>query len=482
MLPALALLACRLDPAVRPDAAPLPPTRWEQAVDWEAAGEEVARITQAYLRVDTTNPPGNESAGAALLAGLLSADGVPWSMHEFAPGRGNLVARLEGDGSGGGPICLLSHIDVATAEADLWPPGRGPLSGALVDGEIWGRGALDMKGMGAISLLSMLLLKRAEVPLRRDVILLAVADEEVSNQGVQHLVEHHWGEVACEVVINEGGIGVRDVLFEGQAVFPISVGEKGALWAELIARGEPGHGSVPRPGEAPGRLIEAVEALAARPVEPAWHPAMLELLANVGAHRGGAAGFVLQRPALVRGLLRGQLMDNPITRAAITDTVHVTGFRGALEPNVVPSECRANLDCRLQPGVAPEEMLARLEAITADIEGVDYEARFAFAGNVSPWDDPVYEALARHVAAGRADLAVGPAISVGFTDSLYLRPLGVKAYGFVPFIVTEEEAATMHGNGERVSVENLAAGTRVLYRALVEIAGPGAPGTPTSTP
>lgn len=462
-------LLCGLLLASPAVAAPVDPAPFEAGLDWQEVGAETAALLSAYLQSDDTNPPGRETRGALLLAHWFAELGLPSTIYEFAPGRGSLLVRLPADTPTQPPLCLLSHIDVVEAEADRWE--RPPLSGEIADGHVWGRGALDMKGMGAIEAMTMALLVRQRVALQRDVIFLAVADEEVDNQGIRHMVEH-WEDVGCSHVVNEGGMGLQDALFEGQTILPISVGEKGFLWGQLVAEGEPGHGSTPVPDTAPERLVAAYQALAARKLEVTWDPSVYALLHAVGEHHGGVSGWVLRHPALVRLLVKGQLMDNPLTRAILIDTVNITGFSGAKEPNVVPSRVQANVDSRLLPGTDPDEMADRIEQIVADagVEGVRFEPTSQMKGAVSPWDDPFYAALARRSVEGLPGAVAGPALSPGFTDSIYLRELGVRAYGMVPFIVTEADLRTMHGDDERVSIENLERGTRALWRAVLDVA------------
>jgi acetylornithine deacetylase/succinyl-diaminopimelate desuccinylase-like protein len=443
-------------------------------IDWVKAGDEAVEVLAGYLQVNTANPPGNESAGAAYLAQILEREGIPSKTYEFAPGRGSLVARLPraADAPGDeGAICLLSHIDVAAADASKWPEGKGPWSGVVDDeGALWGRGALDMKGMGVLELMSMIWLKRQGVPLRRDVVLIAVADEEVHNQGMKHLVDQHWEEIRCSHLINEGGLGIRDALFEGQTAFAISVGEKGVLWLRMTVRGEGGHGSTPRPGLAPVRLLDKLQLIREREVEARMHPSLSETLARAGDHGGGLTGFVLKRPLLVDWMAEGKLMGRPGTRAALIDTVNITGLdTGDHEPNVVPTEASALLDCRLLPDTSAAAMVRRLQVITGDDPDVIFETLFGAPASVSPWDDPLYQALARHAVAGRDDAVAGPVLSVGFTDSLYARARGVRAYGLIPFEITEEEALTMHAPHERVSVANVRRGLEILFKVLVEV-------------
>jgi len=464
----MSVLCPLLSRAAPPLAEPGEARERGPTVDWERADQEVVDLLQGYLRVDTTNPPGHETRGAAYLADALAREGVPWEIVEELPGRGNLIARLPGRGDEA-PLCLLSHLDVVGAEPASWPADRQPLSGALDDdGMLWGRGALDMKGMGALQTMVMVLLRRHQVPLRREVILLAVADEEVANQGMIHLVRDHWDEIGCSQLVNEGGFGLEGLFFEGQTVFPISVGDKGVLWVRMIASGEPGHGSTPTPDEAPERLVRALHRLERRRPRRHWHPELFQLLGAAARDRGGLAGAVLRRPGLAKLVLRPRIRHNPLIQAVLTDTVHLTGLGGAGEPNVVAGEAWANLDCRLQPGTTAEGLIAELVDLVDDPQ-VRFEVIQTFEAELSPVDDPLFHALATRAVEEFPGSVAGPTLSVGFTDSAFARQLGVHAYGLIPFVLSRDELATVHGTGERVSVDNLHRGLRVLFRAIRDV-------------
>ena len=472
-LPLLAvlLLSCAGAPRAL-HTAPPGLEKYGAAMDFTKAGDEAVEVLRGYLRLDTMNPPGNETLGAEYLKAELAKDGLEAQVHEFAPGRGSLVARLKATTpSGEKPLCLLSHIDVVPAEAALWPKDKGPLSGALVDGMIWGRGALDMKGLGTLELQTFRWLARNHVPLHRDVILLAVADEEVGEGGMKLVTESLWGEVDCGHIINEGGMGVRGLLTENQTTFAISVGEKGILWVRVVAEGEAGHGSTPTDTRAPPHLVAALEKLATRQPKPRVQPAMYELLRRVGEKNGGAAGFVMQHPSLVDTFAMKKLLAKPNTRAGVTDTCQVTGFEGkGSAPNVIPSQVSALMDCRLLPGTTPRALLAELEGLVKDVPGIKLEVLQAFEAGVSEMDDPFFDALARHAVEGRDDAVAGPIISPGYTDSILARVKGARAYGFVPFDITPEELATFHGRDERVSVKNVHRGLEILFKAVIDVA------------
>ncbi|MBL8912701.1 MAG: M20/M25/M40 family metallo-hydrolase [Archangium sp.] len=466
----LALFGCATPRVLAP--APASIAARGDAVDWKAVGAEAVDFLSRYLQVDTRNPPGNETRGAEFLAAEFEKVGIASETWEFVPGRGSLVARLKATGAPSEkPLCLLSHLDVVTAEDDEWPPDAQPLSGAVKDGFVWGRGALDMKGMGAIEALTLILLARQHVPLKRDVILLAVADEEVDNAGMHLLTEKHWNELDCGVLINEGGIGLRGLLFENQTVFPITVAEKGTLWLRIVAKGAAGHGSTPTPGRATDALVRAVAKIRAREPKPTIHLSLYELLARVGAQKGGLTGFVLSHPSLVDLLVTGKLMANPATRAALTNTCQVTGWEGkGSAPNVIPSKVAAIVDCRVLPNTKPEVFLEELRGLLReDGDDITLEVISSEPASESATDDPLLVALERNLRHGREDIVVGPAISPGFTDSNLARPKGTKAYGLVPFEIDAELLGTMHGKHERLPIKELTRGLEVLYRSVLEV-------------
>ena len=458
------LMSCLIRPHVL-ESAPDTLQKRIDAVDWKDVEKEATVLLQEYIQTDTTNPPGNELVGAEYLASVLEREGIESKIVLSSEGRGNLIARLSGSGKEK-PLCLLSHIDTVTYESEKWtyPPLSGHLDG---EGFIWGRGALDMKSMGIMELMSLFLLKRNKVSLNRDVILLAVADEEDGGTGMKYLVDHHWDELDCGTLINEGGLGLEDAIFPGQDMYPISVGEKGNIWLRMVAEGNSGHGSTPRPNEASEKLLHALARIQSIPETTEIYPIFGQFLANLGAHKGGAMSVIMRHRTLRDMLVKPKLKANPLTKAAMMNTIHLTGFGGHNRPNVVASEVFAQFDCRILPGVVPEEFIATLKSVAGD--DVRFEVIAARKGNQSTMDNPVYRALARHAVLGEPDAVAGPVISVGFTDSIYVRPKGTHAYGFLPVLLNEKEMNGFHGVDERISVDNVRNGTRKLYSAILEV-------------
>jgi len=443
---------------------------WLNATDMATEEVEASLLMADYFRVDTTNPPGNERLGAQFLAEQLTIDGIASTLTAFSPGRDSLIAKLEANSKSGtskeGALCLLSHIDVVETESSSWT--HPPLSGIIKDGFIWGRGAIDMKGTGALQLHVFRMLHRMNVPLKRDVVLLAVADEESLNRGIQHVIDNHWDDIQCSQAFNEGGIGIEDLIFEGQDVFSISIGEKGVLWLRMTAQGVAGHGSTPRPEQSPDILVEAIKRLQAYN-EPFSPPATFStLMSLVGRQKGGLQGWILQHPTFVRTLLKGKVLKNHLTRASTTNTINLSGLEGSVVPNVVPSQSSALLDVRVLPGRSTAEMLEKITATVNDPR-VSFEIITAREAEVSPGDDPAYWALANQIQAIRPDAVVGPIISPGFTDSVFLRKKGVHAYGLAPYMMPATELLGMHGDNERISLENVNLGLRILWGAVLEL-------------
>lgn len=453
---------------------PVATDRVLDTVDWPAATAELTTRLGELLRIPSVNPPGDEALVVAWLDEWLRSEGIATEVIPLSAGRSSLVARLPGSGAEK-PLCLMSHVDVVPAEAERWTVP--PFSGELKDGFLWGRGALDMKGMTALEAMTMVQLKRLGVPLRREVVLLAVADEEVDSRGMDSIVRV-WERVGCSHLVNEGGYGLDGMFFEGQTFHAISVAEKGAVWIRMIASGQPGHGSTPAAGRAPEHLSRALAKLATRKDVVHWSDAILESFRRVGTEHGGVSGAILGSPFLVKLLVRGRLMANPVMHAALTNTVNVTGFFGGQAPNVVPSEVGAVLDCRILPGATVEGLLAELTALVDD-PNIRFEVTSQTNANGSPWDDPFFQALAARAVEGQEHAVAGPVVSVGYTDSQALRPLGVHAYGYVPFVIDPKLLGTTHGDDERVPVSELAPGLRRLMGAVLDVSlaeGGGRPG------
>ena len=434
--------------------------------DFDALARETADRLSEYLRVRTVNPPGNESEGARWLQQVLAKEGIESEIFESAPGRGNLYARLRGTGARR-PLILLSHIDVVPATPSAWQ--ADPWSGEVREGELWGRGALDMKGQAIVELMTMIALKRRGVPLARDLIFLANADEETGSTGAEWFAREKADLIRdAEFLLNEGGGNQVDsaghVLYYG-----VAVTEKLPYWLRLTARGSPGHGSVPRPDNAAARLSRALGRIAAHETPLRVIPPAARFFRDLSTReRDPRRRRWLADPAAAVRTREGRAFftSDLYFNALLRNTISITGLTGSDKTNVIPPEASAELDVRLLPGVAPAEFLEELRGVIAD-SGIEITPlRPDRKASTSPLSGPLVEAIREAVDTMDPGALITTPMLAGYTDSYYYRALGIGAYGLDPFRTTVEEDRTVHGNDERVSLENIRFGVEFFYRVV----------------
>lgn len=475
----VALAACGGGAAPPPAAAPEPlPARvplaaWPAAdADWDALAAEAARLLSAYLRINTTNPPGREIVAARWLAAVLRRDGIDARVFEPRPGKANLYARLSGDGSAR-PLILLNHMDVVLASAEHWQVD--PFGGVIRDGYIWGRGALDMKGEAIVHLMTLAALKRAGVPLRRDVIFLATADEETGiGVGAGWIVREHPELVRdAEFLLTEGGTiraaGAGQVEYVG-----IGTTEKAPFWLDVTSRGTPGHGSRPSSDNAVHRLLRALARIEAHrsplvvtPVVERYFRELAPLERDPNRRRW----FADIRAALADSDAVRSLTADPTYNALLRNTLVVTGLRGSDKTNVIPPLATAAVDVRLLPGEDPAAFLAELTRVVQD-SGVALTPQGpSWPATESPADNALTAAVAAAARARYPGAVVTPFMLAGFTDSHHFRRLGIASYGVSPFPLTAADSRGVHGNDERLSLAALRFGLQFFGDIVVRVAG-----------
>jgi acetylornithine deacetylase/succinyl-diaminopimelate desuccinylase-like protein len=434
----------------------------EARIDWDALTETATEWLSAFIRVDTINPPGNETRAVEWLGAILDEEGIPYETYGATPDRLNLVARLPGDGSRGGALILLNHTDVVPFEREHWTVE--PMAGEIRDGFIWGRGATDMKGMGIMELVSFLLHRRHNLPLKRDLVFMAVADEEAGSAfGVEYLDKHHPDLLECEYVINEGGSGTVEVLGVERPTFNIGVSEKGPFWLELKTTGNPGHGSVPTADNAAVRLARALARIAEwdRPLMAT--PEVMEYfqqLHDAGVLDEAPTDTVLERLA----------DQHPRLRSLQTNSISLTTMNAGVKMNVIPAEATATLDCRLVPAYDPEQFMADLIGVIDDPE-VKITRVFESSTPPSPMNTELYGVMTATAKAAVEEAVVVPGVSTGFTDSRVFRRRGTTSYGFIPVLLGPQEVGRAHGNDECLSIDNLRMGMQVLHDTIRGICG-----------
>jgi acetylornithine deacetylase/succinyl-diaminopimelate desuccinylase-like protein len=439
-------------------------------IDYKKAGAEGLAHLKAIVRLDTSNPPGNESTVTAYLASKLREAGMEPKLFESAPGRGSLLVRYAGTGAAR-PLLIMSHIDVVPVEKEGW--SVPPFEGVEKDGFLWGRGTLDDKGMAAAELQTMLLLARSKVKLSRDVVFLAEADEEAGGTfGMDYLLEKHPELFDAELVLNEGGRVIWD---DKRKVQYVSVQTTEKIYQDftLIAHGVAGHSSIPA-GENPvERLTRALGRIGSLsfPVElNETTRAFFKGLSGALPGEMGACAGKLEKPG-ESGRCAEILSRNPNFNAMLRTTCTPTMLNAGYKENVIPAEARANLNCRILPGVDVARFAEKLRSQVGDSKVEVVPTReYNPPAPASPIGTPLYDAIVRVVRTMNPGVPVVPYMSPGGTDSQVLRQRGMVAYGFLPFPIHEEDLKTMHANDEKIALEAYTIGQEMLMRIVLETA------------
>ncbi|NIV18117.1 MAG: M20/M25/M40 family metallo-hydrolase [Woeseiaceae bacterium] len=440
-------------------------------IDWESVGEESLRHLSALVRIDSTNPPGNETAVAEYIKEALAYEGIDSEMYWSDPARANLVARIKGNGSKR-PILIMGHTDVVGVQADKWE--KDPFGGEREDGWLYGRGSLDDKDSVAAGMMVLTLLKRHDIALDRDIIFLAEAGEEGTPEvGINYMVEHHWDTIAAEFALAEGGGGIEE---DGHAhVVGVQTTEKMPRRATLVARGTAGHGSVPRIDNAVAILARAVARADAWKTEMRLNDttkAYFQRLAEISEPEDARQYRNVNNPEESEAIQQDFLENFPyhysILRTSIVPTVLDAGFRR----NVIPSEGRAILDIRMLPDEDVEGFYEQLAAVIDDprVEIVP-EKIYRPAAPPSGIDNEMFETLERIAAIVYPEATVLPTMSTGATDMSQVRAKGVPAYGIGPIRSREElnSGNGPHSDNERASEKAFVEFVRFLWLTIIDI-------------
>ncbi|MBI3942533.1 MAG: M20/M25/M40 family metallo-hydrolase [Chloroflexi bacterium] len=442
---------------------------------WDEIRQEAITHLQNLIRFNTTNPPGNEQQAAEYVATVLSQAGVETQVLDFAPGRGSAVARLRGSGAAA-PLLCMSHLDVVPARPEEWQ--HDPFGGEVVDGYIWGRGAVDTKNTAAIQLMAMLLISRMGLPLKRDLLLAAMADEEVGGRGAHFLATEHPEWVRAEYAFNEAG-GEAFVV-GGKRIYTFQVAQKGGLDLRMIGHGRPGHSSVPYDESAISDLAEAI-------IKLKQHQLPHRVINTTRRFFNGMAEVMddSQLAQALRDVLDPARQGTAITQLGVdnyTSRMFGAMMRNIAEPtivkagyksNVMPATAEATISTRGLPGVSREELLDEVRQVVGDkveLAVGEFHAGLEFD---LPDDDPLLLAAGFGIQKWDPEGIVLPYLVCGGTDAMYLAPLGTQVVGFVP--MRPDPAGSMlqlaHSNQERLAVDNLLFGVQVLFDTICHLNG-----------
>jgi acetylornithine deacetylase/succinyl-diaminopimelate desuccinylase-like protein len=421
-------------------------------------------LLQQLIRFDTTNPPGNESECVGYVRSLLEEAGCETQTYSKDTNRPNLVARLEGGDSP--PLLLQGHVDVVTTSGQHWQ--RPPFGGELVDGEIWGRGAIDMKGAVAMYVSAFLRAAAGELKLPGDVILVVLSDEENGGDfGAKFLVEEH-PEIFAGVRHALGEAGGISQVIAGKRFYPIQLGEKQICWLKATVRGPGGHGAMIHRGGTMARLGRLLDDLNRKRMPIHVTPIVREMIETIAAH--------LPRPKrdLMLALLKPAVADRVLPRVGpqmrwletlLRNTVNATIVRGGEKVNVIPAQIDLELDGRLLPGFTPDDLIAELHGIVgADVE---VEVVRHDAGPAEP-DLALFEMLAGVLRELDPEGIPMPLLQGGVTDGRFFSRLGIQTYGFMPMRLPADFPVlkVVHAADERIPAAALEFGTEAVTRAL----------------
>jgi acetylornithine deacetylase/succinyl-diaminopimelate desuccinylase-like protein len=443
---------------------------WAGDADYEGSIADFRSLLAKLVAADTTNPPGNEARAVAILAARLDAEKVPYEVTEFAPGRKNLVARLSGDGREK-PLLLLAHLDVVGAEGQPWT--SPPHEVTERDGFLVGRGVSDDLGMALMELETVMLLQRSGARLRRDVILAFSGDEESGGAGIRWLLANRPRSVQAEFAFNEGG-GAR-LADDGRMSFvALQVAEKTYQDFRITAKGTTGHSSVPQPDNAIYRLARGLERLGAHRFPARMLPVTRAYFRARAAVEPAQLAAALRTAAASKGAVPtaaiATIEKNPVLGAALRTTCVATMVSGGTRANALPAEAQAIVNCRILPDESIDDVAHAIANVIGD-PALSIEQLEPFgSGPASDVEGAAPEAVRKIATEMWPSAPVIPFLSLGGTDSRFLRARDIPTYGLNPIALTEADARRAHGVDERVPIASLRPGIEFFHRLVLELA------------
>ncbi len=441
---------------------------------------ETASLLVELIRVNTSNPPGQEGKLDELLLSKFKPLGFEVDVIPTPePGKSHFIARLRGDGSKK-PILLAAHADVVGVEREKWTVD--PFQGVVRDGYIIGRGAIDFKGGLAVFAQAAMLLAKNKVPLSRDVIFLSEADEEGGKYNTTWLAESHWDKINCEFSLNEGGWIIKRA--DGKVRYvSISTADKSGVSLLLTAHGKSTHSSMPRPDNAIFTLAKALAKIADYDTKPTLIPSTREFFLTLAKTSQPPMSTYFTNlvngsdPELVKQADR-EISKDPLLHAIMRNTIAPVLMNAGFRGNVIPGSAEATINFRLIPGANTADLIGEMKQVIGDSNVDVTVASSALGGNTgvrkiapSTQDTELYAALVRQSKTVYPEAAITPYLFQAGTDSAAWRSRGIPVYGIYPYPIDAEDLSRMHGNDERVSIESLRSGTELIYKTLVEVAG-----------
>ena len=442
--------------------------------NWDEVRDKTVELFQQYLRIDTSNPPGDVTKAVKWLSKEFKKYNIPFETFtvDEDPRRMHILAEFPGLNPDLKPLLLLNHIDVVPADYSSW--SVDPFKAEIIDDVIYARGALDMKCLGIMQLMSFILLKEEGWSPERTVKFLGVADEEILGEyGVQWMIKHHWDKLNPEWVWDEGGLGSKDS-FPGIDAFAIAVSQKKSFWVDVEVKGKSGHGSRPFDDYPNQVLTKGLNKIVTWKTPIEINPVISEMFYRIGERTGGLQGFVMKNidNQIIRSVVGNKIASTSTSsNAMLRNTISLTMINSGYKTNIIPEYAKATLDIRLLPHINPDDFINDLKEIVND-DRVNFIPKRTPVNNfVSKWDTDFFTVLSDELNKEKPDALVFPFMTIGGTDSQFFQSKGVDCYGLIPVMVTEDDIQTMHGIDERMSIENLMLGTRIVYNTIKRTCG-----------
>ena len=440
--------------------------------NWEDVEKKAVDLFRQYLKIDTSNPPGDVRAGVKWLAKIFKNHGIQYETFTVPddPRRMHILAELPGTNPNLKPLLLLNHIDVVPADYEAW--STKPFEAEIVDGIIYGRGALDMKSLGVMQMMAMILLKEEGFKPERTIKFLGVADEEILGEyGAQWMIKNHWDKLDPEWVWDEGGIGSKDS-FPGIDIFAISVAQKKSFWVDVAVEGQSGHGSRPFENYPNQVLVNALDKIVDWQTPMEINPVVAEMFNRIGNEIGGFQGFIMKNidNSLVQYLFGSTISSSSTsTNAMVRNTVSLTMITSGYKTNIIPEKAVASLDIRLLPEIDPDQFIIDLKTVVNNDNIKFVPKRTPDNKFISNWDTNFFEILSEEIKLLQPDAVAVPFMTIGGTDSQFFQSKGVDCYGLLPVLVEEADIQTMHGIDERISIENFMLGNKIVYNTIKRV-------------
>lgn len=429
--------------------------------------DEAVKHLSNYIKIDTSNPPGNTDAGLEYFKNIFESEGIEYKIYTSKSNKKSILAWIKSDGSKGKPLLLLNHIDVVPANSEDW--SFEPFSGDIKNGYILGRGALDMKEIGIAQLMCVLKVKRENIHLKRDLMFLAVPDEETGGlEGTKYVVDNYFQDIEPAVVLDEGGFGTK-CLTKSKPVFFVSCGQKKGVWLRIRAHGQAGHGSQPHKENPNDILIKALNRVIENPYPVDLNEDIWYALKRLGKERSWLQGWIVSmyRWPFIGGLLGRYFQRYEFFNALVRNTLTITMLEAGSKVNMIPTTAEATIDCRVLPHVKVEDVLNRLKRIINDSRVEIEIIKNLREAATSSFHSEFLSILNYVLKDNFKDSIILPYITPVGTDAKYFRERNVEGYGIFPIFVDDKDLKTFHGNDEKILIDNFSQGCKITYELVI---------------